>query len=327
MAIQMPPEWAAQDWLWIGFPHDESEWGGEFTRAQKQVRDFAETVAKSGQNVQLLVRNSANLAQIGSKIPQNVSIQTRNYGDIWLRDTGPLTVFDDGKRQAVRFAFNGWGGKFVMEGDESIGAELVRDARLPLRFNTMVLEGGAIDTDGTGLCVTTEQCLLNPNRNPEMSREDIEAVLGTELGLSRVLWLGEGLKGDHTDGHVDNLARFVGANHLVIPMAETPADPNAEIFEDAARRAKDFGCKISRIPSVGAFEQNGAIAPASYANFVITNALVIVPQFGVPQDPAALEALAALFPDRQAIGLASDAILSGGGSFHCASMQMPAKQG
>jgi agmatine deiminase len=327
MAIQMPPEWAAQDWLWIGFPHDESEWGGEFTRAQKQVRDFAETVAKSGQNVQLLVRNSANLAQIGSKIPQNVSIQTRNYGDIWLRDTGPLTVFDDGKRQAVRFAFNGWGGKFVMEGDESIGAELARDARLPLRFNTMVLEGGAIDTDGTGLCVTTEQCLLNPNRNPEMSREDVEAVLGRELGLSRVLWLGEGLKGDHTDGHVDNLARFVGANHLVIPMAETPADPNAEIFEDAARRASDFGCKMSRIPSVGAFEQNGAIAPASYANFVITNALVIVPQFGVPQDQAALEALAALFPDRQAIGLASDAILSGGGSFHCASMQMPAKQG
>jgi agmatine deiminase len=325
MAALMPPEWAPQEWLWIGFPHLAEEWPGWLERAQAQIAAFASAVAESGQQVRLLVRDAASEARARALVSSKVRLERRVFGDIWLRDTGPLVVREcDGTRSARRFAFNGWGGKYVMPGDMEIGAELARDAGLALTTSAMVLEGGAIDGDGTGLVATTEQCLLNPNRNPHLSREQIEAELAAQLGFTRVLWLGEGLINDHTDGHVDNLARFVAPNRLVVPEASGKDDPNAAIYADAAARAAAAGVEVVRIPSPGRIARDGRIEPASYANFAITSHLVVVPTFSSPHDAEAVAAIAALFPDRDCIGLPGEAVLAGGGAFHCASQQMPA---
>ncbi|MDP5103809.1 MAG: agmatine deiminase family protein [Erythrobacter sp.] len=324
MTALMPPEWAVQDWLWIGFPHLAEEWPGWLEPAQEQMADFASAVAESGQQVRLLVRDEANAVRAAALVSAKVTLEQRVYGDVWLRDTGPLVVFEDGTRAARRFGFNGWGGKYLMPGDMEIGAELARDAGLAIQTSPMILEGGAVDGDGTGLVATTEQCLLNPNRNAGMTRAAIEAELAATLGFTRVLWLGDGLINDHTDGHVDNLARFVGPNRLVVPQATGADDPNAAIYADAAARAESFGVEVVRIPSPGRIERGGVIEPASYVNFAITSNLVVVPTFGSPHDAEGVAAIAALFPDRDTIGLPGAAVLAGGGGFHCASQQMPA---
>ena len=323
MSWLLPPEWHTQDWLWIGFPHDEDEWPGFLGAAQAQIAAFANAVAESGQEVRLLVRNEANEAAARKLVSSKVRLERRTYGDIWLRDTGPLVVAGGGKRLARRFGFNGWGGKYWMEGDQTIGAELARDAALHVTTSDWILEGGAIDGDGTGLMVTTEQCLLNPNRNPELTQADIEARLARDLGFDQVLWLGEGLLHDHTDGHVDNLARFVAPGVLALPQASGADDPNAVVYADARARAEDFGVALREVPSPGRIETDGRVEPASFMNFAITTRLVVVPTFGSPHDAEGVAAVAALFPDRDTIGLPADAVLAGGGGFHCASQQMP----
>lgn len=325
MAVLMPPEWAPQDWLWIGFPHLADEWPGWLEPAQEQIAAFASAVADSGQQVRLLVRDEANEARARALVSGAVTLERREYGDVWLRDTGPLIINGEEGRAARRFAFNGWGGKYLMPGDQTVGAELARDADLPLESSAMILEGGAIDGDGTGLVATTEQCLLNPNRNPKMTRAQMEAEISRQLGFDRFLWLGEGLINDHTDGHVDNLARFVGPNLLVVPEATGPDDPNAAIYADAKRRAEEAGVEVVSIPSPGLLTRDSATEPASYVNFAITTHLVVVPTFGTPHDEAGVEAIAALFPGRETVGLPGEAVLAGGGGFHCASQQMPAE--
>ncbi len=327
MTLRMPPEWAPQDWLWIGFPHDAEEWPGVLERAQEQIAAFANAVAESGQEVRLVVRDERNEARARALASAKVILDRRAYGDVWLRDTGPLVVADGaGNRIARRFGFNGWGGKYLMEGDQTIGAELAADAGLAVEYRDWVLEGGAVDGDGTGLAVTTEQCLLNPNRNPHLTREEIEARLARDLGFTRVLWLGDGLINDHTDGHVDNLARFVAPNTLALPMPTGADDPHAAIYADARARAGDFGVTVRDVPSPGRIVAGGRIEPASYMNFTITSHLVVVPTFGSPHDADGVAAVAALFPDRDTIGLPGDAVLAGGGGFHCASQQLPAAQ-
>ena len=316
----MPPEWAPQEWLWIGFPHDGEEWPGFLSQAQEQIAAFASAVAESGQQVRLIVRDDANEARARQLASSKVTIEQRTYGDIWLRDTGPLVRADG---TALRCRFNGWGGKYLMEGDQTVGAELARDAGLPVAESDWVLEGGAVDGDGTGTVLTTEQCLLNPNRNPELSRAEIEARLARDLGFDRVVWLGDGLINDHTDGHVDNLARFVAPGEVVLPRAAGADDPNAAIYADARARVIDAGLKLHEIPSPGLVERDGFVEPASYVNFAITTNLVVVPTFGSPHDGDGVAAIAALFPDRDTIGLRGDAVLAGGGGFHCASQQMP----
>ena len=319
----MPPEWHPQQSLWVGFPHLADEWPGYFERAQEQIAAFASAVAESGQKVRLLVRDEANRARAASLCSARVRLEVRRYGDVWLRDTGPLVVKRDGTLVARRFGFNGWGGKYLMDGDQEVGAELARDAGLAVETADWVLEGGALDTDGTGLVVTTEQCLLNPNRNPDLARADIEARLDRDLGFDRVLWLGDGLINDHTDGHVDNLARFVAPGVLALPRATGPDDPNAAIYADAKARAQAFGLIVREVPSPGRIVTDGRIEPASYMNFAVTTHLVVVPIYGSPHDVDGVAAIAELFPDRDAIGLMADAVLAGGGSFHCASQQMP----
>ena len=246
-----------------------------------------------------------------------------DFGDIWLRDTGPILLGDgpDG-RQARDFDFNGWGGKYDLPGDDSIGRRLAERRGVKADYCNWVLEGGAIDGDGTGTAVTTEQCLLNRNRNPGLYRGDIEARLRDDLGLTRVVWLGEGLLNDHTDGHVDNLARFVAEGRVAIPEA-SENDPNWLVYQHARRDAEAAGLEVVTIPSPGRVLRDEEVAPASYMNFYIGNAAVVVPLYGAANDEAAVAAIQALFPDRKAVGLRADSILTGGGSFHCISQQIP----
>jgi agmatine deiminase len=323
MTLRFPPEWHPQDWLWIGFPHDAEEWPGFLERAQEQIAAFASAVAESGQEVRLIVRDEVNEGRARALCSSKVRLERRRYGDIWLRDTGPLVLTGNGERQARRFGFNGWGGKYLMAGDQTIGAELARDAGLELVTSDWILEGGAIDTDGAGVVATTEQCLLNPNRNPQLSRDEIERRLCADLGFERVLWLGDGLINDHTDGHVDNLARFVAPGVLALPRSTGADDPNAAIYADAKARAEAFGLSVREVPSPGRIDTSGRIEPASYMNFTITTKLVVVPTFGSPHDEEGVAAIAELFSDREVIGLCGDAVLAGGGGFHCASQQMP----
>lgn len=323
MAFRFPAEFHPQRWLWIGFPHDAEEWPGVLPQAQEQIAAFANAVAESGQEVRLIVRDAANEARARTLVSAAVTLERRVYGDIWLRDTGPLVGFEDGVPTANRFGFNGWGGKFLMDGDQTIGAELAQDAGLPVATRDWILEGGAIDADGTGTVLTTEQVLLNPNRNPRLSREDIEAKLASDLGFNKVVWLGDGLINDHTDGHVDNLARFVAPGRVALPVATMADDPNATIYADAAARARAAGLEVVEVPSPGLISSGNIIEPASYMNFVLTNALVVVPTYGAARDAEAVKAIDALFPGREAVGIRAEAVLAGGGGFHCASQQMP----
>jgi len=324
LGMRMPPEWHPQDWLWIGFPHIAEEWQGVIGPAQEQIAAFANAVADSGQEVRLVVRDAANEARAASLVSAAVKLERRVYGDVWLRDTGPLVVRgEDGTRRARLFGFNGWGGKYLMPGDESIGADLAESAGLVADRCDWVLEGGALDGDGTGLVATTEQCLLNPNRNPELDRTALERHLSRDLGYKSVLWLGDGLINDHTDGHVDNLARFVAPNRLAVPRATGPDDPNAAIYADAAARARAFGVDVVEVPSPGRIEEGSFVQPASYMNFVIANDVVVVPIFGSPHDEDGVAAIAELFPTRATLGVMADAVLAGGGGFHCSSQQMP----
>lgn len=322
--MRMPPEWHPQDWLWIGFPHLAEEWSGVIETAQEQIAAFASAVAESGQQVRLIVRDEANAARARHLVSGAVRLEQRVYGDVWLRDTGPLVVRDAaGNRRARLFGFNGWGGKYLMDGDTLIGADLADSAGLAADRCDWILEGGALDGDGTGLVATTGQCLLNPNRNPQLSQADLEMRLAHDLGFDRVLWLGDGLINDHTDGHVDNLGRFVAPNRIALPRATGADDPNAVIYADAAARARAMGVEVAEVPSPGRIESDGMVQPASYMNFVITTKLVVVPIFGSPHDDEGVAAIAALFPGRDTVGLMADAVLAGGGGFHCSSQQMP----
>jgi agmatine deiminase len=325
----MPAEWAPHDYLWIGFPGDPTEWPTARDDAQRQVAAFANAVHASGRGepVRLVARTAEDAAIARNLVDAGVIVLHEPFGDIWLRDTGPICAFNGTERLLADFDFNGWGGKFDMPGDESIGARLAATTGHAVRRHDWIFEGGAVDTDGTGLFVTTEQCLLNPNRNPGMGRAEVERRLADALGLTAMLWLGDGLVNDHTDGHVDNLARFVGPNMLAVPEATTADDPNRAIFDDAAARARAFGVEVVRLPSPGRYLIDGEVVPASYMNFLIANAVVVVPQYGAPNDAAALEALRPFFPGREVAGVPSDALLRGGGSFHCCSQQMPSSMG
>ncbi|EQB00225.1 hypothetical protein L288_18475 [Sphingobium quisquiliarum P25] len=325
MTFRMPAEWAPHEWTWIGFPANPEEWPGAFDEARRQIADFANALHADGkgEDVRLVVADEADAQAARALTAPGVGIVVQKLGDVWLRDTAPIAVMRGRERALVDFGFNGWGGKYQMAGDEDIGARLAAMTGLPTSTQQWVFEGGAVDTDGTGLFVTTEQCLLNPNRNPDLDRGKIETLLAGSLGLSDMLWLGEGLMNDHTDGHVDNLARFVAPGVLALPESAGDDDPNAAIYADARARAQAFGVEVASIPSPGRVVVDGEVVPASYMNFYIGNAAVIVPLYGCANDQAALDALRPFFPGRDIVGLPSNAILSGGGSFHCTSQQMP----
>ncbi len=258
-----PPEWAPHAAMWIGFPSDPELWVEDLAPAQEEVAALARALHAEGQGEEIiLVAADAEAAAEARRLAPFATVIEEGFGDIWLRDTGPIVLGSGEERRAQGFGFNGWGGKYDLEGDDSIGERLAGSARLPYAKADWILEGGAVDGDGSGLFVTTEQCLLNPNRNPGLSREEVEQRLIRDLGATRLVWLGEGLANDHTDGHVDNLARFVGSGRVALPEPAAD-DPNAEVYADAATRIKAAGLDLVRLPSPGRIEADGDIIPAS----------------------------------------------------------------
>ena len=317
------PEWAPHQAMWIGFPSDAALWEDDLAPAQAEVAAFAAAIhADGGGEAVWLVAADDTAAAEARRLAPFATVIVEPFGDIWLRDTGAIIVGSGGERRAQGFGFNGWGGKYDLPGDDSIGQRLAEGACLPYAKADWVLEGGAIDGDGTGLFLTTTQCLLNPNRNPGFTREEVEQRLARDLGATRIVWLGNGLLNDHTDGHIDNLARFVAPGRVAIPEA-VEGDPNADAYGDAAEALLDADLEVVAIPAPGLVERDGEIVPASYMNFIIGNAAVVVPQYGAPNDAAAVAALQDIFSDRRVVGLGADHILTGGGSFHCISQQVP----
>jgi agmatine deiminase len=326
MSFRQPPEWAPHESVWIGFPGDADLWLEDLKGAQGEVAAFARAVhaGGKGESVHLVCAHEAAEAQARDLAGDFARIDFAPFFDIWLRDTGPIIVSDNGQPLALDHKGNGWGGKYPSPLDDELARILCTHADMRRETRDWVLEGGAIEVDGAGLCVTTEQCLLNPNRNPGLSRAEIESRLKTDLGLTEILWLGDGLANDHTDGHVDNIARFVAPGVLALPEPFGGDDPNAPVYEDAVARARRWPIAIVRIPSAGRLEgEDGAAIPASHMNFYIGNASVVVPTYGNGSDDAAVAAVAALFPGRETIGLPSNHLLTGGGSFHCISQQVP----
>jgi agmatine deiminase len=330
MTVFVPPEWAPHKAIWLGFPSDPDLWLENLGPAQDEVEALARALAGPGrERVRMLVSGEAAAAEAHRRLSgvDGVEIVPGRFGDIWLRDTGP--IFRDGG--ADGFQFNGWGGKYILDGDDTVAPQIARRAGVALHAWPFILEGGAIDHDGEGTVLTTRQCLLNPNRNKGWTKSLAEAALAQALAARKVLWLGEGLANDHTDGHVDNLGRFIAPATVACPAACGDDDPNRAAYDAAASDlaamsdADGRPLSVVRIPSPGLLpDDEGRAIPASHMNFIIANGAVIMPDYGSASAPAALEALRPHFPGREMIRLPSSAILTGGGSFHCITQQEPA---
>ena len=349
---RQPAEWEKHEAVWIGWPSAADLWEDDLGPARAEVEDLIRAIAfpdavnpKSelrGEHVHLLVNGeeARAAAQImRSRLPDSAAVTLHDapIGDIWLRDTGPIFVrTQSGEAVASAFSFNGWGGKYELGDDKRIADIIAEISGHRLRrYDDFVCEGGALETDGEGTFITTRQCLLNENRNPKMSEQEVEAVLKSALGAEKIIWLDDGLAGDHTDGHVDNLARFVAPGKVVCMTASDENDPNVEILsaiEKTLRRETDARgrpLEVITIPSPGRVEIDGSPAAASHMNFYIANHAVIMPCYKAinGNDEAALRAVEILQelnirPHVYAID--SSHLLTGGGSFHCISQQQPA---
>jgi agmatine deiminase len=334
MKLVVPPEWAPHRAMWLGFPSHAELWEEDLPDAQAEVAALARALAGPGaEQVKLMTGSPEGEAAARRLLGEEAGIEIvpGAFGDIWLRDTGPIFARGGAGPVALGFRFNGWGGKYDLPHDDTVADQIARAAGVPLVRHDFILEGGAVDHDGEGTVLTTGQCVLNANRNTGWDPATAEAAFAASLGARKVLWLGEGLLNDHTDGHVDNLARFVAPGVVACPVAWGRGDPNADAYDDAARRlagmtdAAGRKLQVVRIPSPGFVEgPDGDAVPASHMNFLIANRAVITPIYEARPGEMALEALKAIFPDRAVIGLPSTAILTGGGSFHCISQQEPA---
>ncbi len=334
--VTIPPEWAPQKAIWTAWPAAAEQWNGDLASPRRDVAALVRALAAAGNRVRLLVNGDEADASARAALRGLAGVECvpARYGDIWLRDTGPIFARDGGRTVALRFATNSWGGKFDLPDDATVGDDVARLAAADIRRFPFVLEGGAIDHDGEGTVLTTRQTLLNPNRNG-WSEAEAEAALRSALGARKVIWIDEGLDGDHTDGHIDNIARFTAPGKVVCQAPAGEDDPNARTLDaiattlgratDAAGRRLD----VVRIPGVGRYlDARGETSPASHMNFIVANGIVVVPVYGTPSEPAALAALGKVFPGRKVAGVSSRGLLgagdAGGGSFHCITQQEPA---
>ncbi|MET0155242.1 MAG: agmatine deiminase family protein [Rickettsiales bacterium] len=328
--LRVPAEWEKQSAIWTAIPAhgDVDRWGpgDRLRRAQQEFGAMVRAIAGS-QRVEVFAADAESFAVAKTAFADspNVRVTPSDYGDIWLRDTGPIFAQEDGKSVALRFKTNGWGNKFVYEHDDAIGDAVANLASVPIRRHDFVLEGGSLEHNGDGVILTTKQCILNTNRNLGRSQLEMEKALKDAFGARRIVWLDFGMENDHTDGHVDNIARFVSTNRVVCQKAFGKDDPNAETFENIAAALREEGFDVTQLPSPGKVtDEDGDVIPASHMNFIIANACVVVPVYGTASQDAALAALQPLFPDRKVVGVRADTILTGGGSFHCITQQQPA---
>lgn len=333
-----PAEWQLHQACWLAFPSHENLWGETLPLVQAEFAALCQAIAfpdpitshPQGERLKILVLDQAGELKARELLtglePEFYHIP---FGDIWLRDTGPIFLCNQqGQVVTVRLEFNGWGGKYTLPNDDQVAAKIAQAVALPQYTFPFVLEGGAIETDGQGTCLTTRQCLLNPNRNPQLTQPEITASLQSVFGYQKVLWLDQGLENDHTDGHIDTLVRFVRPGVVVCMESLTETDVNRATLKHIAEDLETFidaqgrSLEIVKIPSPGlVLDSDENVMPASYVNFYIANKTVIVPTYDSDFDQPAVNAIAQLFPDRHTIGLSAKHILLGGGAFHCITQQ------
>jgi agmatine deiminase len=340
---RFPAEFEPHAATWIAWPHHEPDWPGKLEPIPWVYAEIARVLSRH-ERVEILchnedVRDTAQLVLVAHGVTKNVRLHVVPTDRVWLRDSAPTGVIgDDGRPLLVSWRFNAWAKYPNYEQDALVGQAVAAIAGLqrvePHRPDTgerMVLEGGAIDGNGRGTLIVTEECLLSPvqSRNPGLTREGYETVFRDTLGVERTIWLGEGCVGDDTHGHVDDIARFTSPDVIVLAYEEDPADENHRRSVDNERRlalaSSDLGpYRIVRLPYPRAVTMNGERLPASYANFYIANGVVIVPTFNDRNDRVALNMLAELFPDREVVGIHAVDLVWGLGTLHCLTQQQPA---
>lgn len=336
----MPAEWEPHAATWLSWPHKESSWPGKLAHIPPIWVEMVRALVR-GEDVHILVNDAAPAAEVrallassGVALPR-VHLHDVPTDDAWMRDHGPIFInrraAGGGEQALVDWKYNAWGGKYPpWSQDDQVPLALARLLGLPAFSVDMVLEGGSIDVDGRGTLLTTEACLLNANRNPQLSRAAIEQYLCDYLGARRVLWLGDGIVGDDTDGHVDDLTRFVAPGVVVTVCEDDPQDENYARLRDNYGRLRSMrdvdgaALRIVTLPMPEPVSYDDARLPASYANFYIGNAVVLAPIFGSRRDAAALATLRGLFPTRQVVGINAVDLVWGLGAFHCVTQQQPA---
>ena len=344
MDRRWPAEWERHDATWIAWPHHEPDWPGKLGPIPWVYAEIVR-VLHGRERVEILchsdaVRDDAARHLAAHGITSNYRLHMVANDRVWLRDSSPIWVRGERGLELVNWKFNAWAKYDNYEQDAAVGAAVDKitgvrrsEPQRPDGQGRVVLEGGAIDTDGAGTLLTTEECLLSPvqARNPGLSREEYERLFREWMGIRETIWLGEGCVGDDTHGHVDDIARFVAPGVVVLAFEADPADDNHVRSVDNLRRLQlaggDAGAlKIVKVPYPRPVVMNGERLPASYANFYIANGFVVVPTFNDPNDRVALNAIAEVMPDRQVIGIHAVDLVWGLGTLHCLTQQQPAAQ-
>lgn len=335
LGFRMPPEWHRHAATWLTWPKDPLTWPERVPQVEEVYLQIMAALAPH-EIVNLLVDDEATEASVRARCKFEGSANVRFHRiltvDSWIRDYGPNFVLnDDGELAYNDWIFNAWGDKYKeLKRDDSIPGRLESLLRVPRFEPGIVLEGGSIEVNGAGVVMTSEQCLLNPNRNPHLDRDGVEKYLRDYLGIEKVLWLGEGIVGDDTDGHIDDIARFVAPNRIVCAVEDDPADANYELLQDNYQRllrerdARGNAYEIFTVPMPGLVGGREDRLPASYANFYIANNVVLLPVFGHPNDARAADVLQRLMPERRVIPINAESLVWGMGTIHCLSQQQPA---
>lgn len=342
---RMPAEWAWHDATWLSWPHKEASWPGKFEPVPRVFARMAAYLSRYEEvHINVLDKTMEDAARelIVAHMQQGARMDAVHFhriptDDAWCRDHGPNFVvgLDQAgnivEKVVMDWEYNAWGGKYTpYDQDNAVPSHVAELRGCRISRPGMVLEGGAIDVNGQGLLLTTEACLLNPNRNPSMSRADIEAALGKYLGIQKVIWLKDGIIGDDTDGHVDDMARFVDERKVVIAVEESADDPNylplrenLELLESATDQS-GRPLEVVRLPMPDPVYFDGERLPASYANFYIANRQVLVPTYRCAKDSVALDTLQQCFPDREIVGIDCTDLVWGLGAIHCVTHEEPA---
>jgi agmatine deiminase len=330
--VRWPAEWEPHRATWLAWPHAPNTWPGHLAEARAEYVGIIRAL-QGRESVELLVADHAAEEAVRKQLtaagidPDDGGLRFHNVptNDSWLRDSGPIFVEDDdGMRCGLAFRFNAWGGKYPpWDLDNRVGGQIAERAGVPCEELAFVLEGGSIDGDGDGTILTTESCLLNPNREKKLrTREHMEQRLARWLGARRVVWLGEGIAADDTDGHIDDCARFVAPGVVVAACADAGADQ--AILAENRRRLVAAGLEVHDLPMPPEHRVGGEPCPASYANFYLANGVALVPTFGAASDARALAVLRDVLPGREVIGVPCRTLVLGLGAIHCLSQQEPA---
>ena len=333
-----PAEFAKHDATWLSWPHKEASWPGKIKTIYPVYAEFIRLLAEGEQvNVNVtdeaMKQNALRYLREASADLDSVRFFMHPTNDAWCRDHGPAFVINtsaEHRKIIVDWGYNAWGGKYPpFDLDDNIPTLIAQHYKIPVVYPGIVMEGGSVDFNGQGTVLTTTSCLLNPNRNPHLNQGQIEQYLHDYYGVENILWLGDGIVGDDTDGHIDDLTRFVNKNTVVTVVEESKKDENYGILQENLRLLKRLRLEngkpmdIVELPMPAAVVYEDMRLPASYANFYIGNKYVIVPTFRDKNDDRALQILQSCFQDRKVIGLDSLDIIWGLGSFHCLSQQEP----